>query len=188
MVGMRGLHSPWGTIQSSTELAPGIVSVDTPSHGGIHLSRERQRAMPAALKLKTPWYEEDLEYNRVLLAFPDLFKPEQVEKAHETLRDWHPDVYQAWTGKEVKPEESRVLRERLFKEANKDNYIVLAAWGSWNEKVPKGFVGVFAGKGGRQEDGMYPPDCKYFLVPDEEYHSGDFVVDPARHKEVESIS
>jgi len=41
--------SPWGEVQHSSELAPGIWQVMTASHGGIFLSRQRLDAMPAIL-------------------------------------------------------------------------------------------------------------------------------------------
>jgi hypothetical protein len=61
-------HSPWGAIDDHKILAWGIVSVGTPSHGGIYLSEERQRMLPAwARKIpasycpKPTWWEEDCE-------------------------------------------------------------------------------------------------------------------------------
>ena len=68
---MEDNDSPWGPIDEREEIAPGIVSVITGSHGGLILSPERQDAMPAHLRLDGAAYEEDGEFNLVTLAFPD---------------------------------------------------------------------------------------------------------------------
>jgi hypothetical protein len=182
--------TPWGPPQHWTNIAEGIDCVSTAGHGGIKLSRQRQAKMPAALKLEGGWYEEDVEYNRVVVVFPECFKTEQVAGAHAVLKDWCPDEYAAWSGQPVAIEDSHVLRERIFREKHKNDYMVMSAWGDWKEGVPKGMVGVFAGRGGRTEDHRFPGDCKYFLVPAEEYQTrkGDFVIDLTRHKEIPPIN
>ena len=38
--------SPWGSVQSCERIAGGIYSICTASHGGIKLSRQRNRIMP----------------------------------------------------------------------------------------------------------------------------------------------
>ena len=65
------MHTPWGASQSVVPLAEGIISVSTASHGGVKLSPERQRAMPWALAMNEPWYEEDCDWSLVYLAFED---------------------------------------------------------------------------------------------------------------------
>lgn len=66
--------SPWGAIDYATRLAEGIVSVSTPSHGGIWLSQARQAEMPAELvavnflKSQT-WWEEDCDAIMPLYVF-----------------------------------------------------------------------------------------------------------------------
>ena len=84
---MKLTDSPWGRIDWQKEIAPGIISVSTPSHGGYWLSPDRIDAMPANLK-KTDsrycpvnWYEEDCEWSRVALAFPECFTEEKLENA-----------------------------------------------------------------------------------------------------------
>lgn len=59
--------SPWGKVQHSTQIAPGIYGVSTSSHGGIHLSPARigemQRILdPSIVEPFTgdwAWWEED---------------------------------------------------------------------------------------------------------------------------------
>lgn len=77
------MNTPWGQSQDEREVAPGIIEVSTARHGGMHLSPERRKAMPAALRaFETcaggPWYEEDLDAGIVVLAFPDDFSGHQV--------------------------------------------------------------------------------------------------------------
>ena len=42
--------TPWGHPDTVTEIAPGIISYSTPSHGGIWLSDQRVASMPKALR------------------------------------------------------------------------------------------------------------------------------------------
>ena len=64
-----GDHSPWGVIENSEQLCPGVVHVITPSHGGIWLSRERYAEMPPDQRSVDRWYEEDCEAAYVLHHF-----------------------------------------------------------------------------------------------------------------------
>ena len=72
-------HTPWGTPDRAIELAPGILLIDTPSHGGIWLSPERNALIPAWIKALTfasgqgrnGWYEEDCDIAIPLAAFPE---------------------------------------------------------------------------------------------------------------------
>lgn len=68
---MEDNDSPWGPIEEKEEIAPGVASITTGSHGGLLLSPERQAAMPPHLRLGHGAYEEDGEYNLVALGFPD---------------------------------------------------------------------------------------------------------------------
>ena len=94
------MNTPWGSSQSVEVIAPGIRFLSTASHGGIELSRERLAEMPAHLKTPTTFYqagstffEEDCEYARVVLAFPQYFTPTQVKQADQSLRVIHPEIF-----------------------------------------------------------------------------------------------
>lgn len=64
--------TPWGCMDDeSEELAPGILSVITATHGGLLLSPERNTLMPAHLRYDNRGYEEDGEFYLVALGFPD---------------------------------------------------------------------------------------------------------------------
>ena len=86
----RPTSSPWGPVQSATDVAPGIWFVSTESHGGYLLSNERRFAMPVHLKevftfAGGNWFEEDCDWAIVALAFPDLFPPEALPHARATV-------------------------------------------------------------------------------------------------------
>lgn len=87
--------TPWGMADHEKELADGIVVYSTPSHGGIHLSPERQKVLQRAVKFNTfaggPWYEEDCDVAVVYLVFHEEFALERVKAAFEaaqTFRGW----------------------------------------------------------------------------------------------------
>jgi hypothetical protein len=177
-----GSRSPWGKVNHVSEVAPGIQSCSTPGHGGFKLDRKHNEKVPAPLRQKSGWYEEDCRYAVVLVTFPEHFSQSQVRGAHKTLKAWYPDEYRAAYNVEVELKESHVLRERAAKEAARGKLQSLAAWGDWHVAVPKGKVGVVAKIDGREGSG---PE-RYFLVPESEYdvRALVFVVDPSRHEEV----
>ena len=58
------MHTPWGDPQDIEELAEGVWRVETAGHGGLKLSRERWRSLPAAVRevlLDPGFAEEDCE-------------------------------------------------------------------------------------------------------------------------------
>ena len=70
------MHTPWGWSQDVEELAEGIWRIETPGHGGLKLSRERWRELPAVVRdafLNPPFAEEDCEepIARTLLGIGD---------------------------------------------------------------------------------------------------------------------
>lgn len=75
--------TPWGASQSEEKIAEGITFYSTASHGGFKLSEERMDKLPEGLKdIKTwagrTWYEEDCDYNIIVLAFPQFFEKRSV--------------------------------------------------------------------------------------------------------------
>ena len=95
-------HTPWGQAQQTKTIAPGIVRVNTASHGGYLLDEEALARMPAALRAIGPWagrgaYEEDCDWSIVALAFPQHFPEPAILAAVEMglghfgekgARDW----------------------------------------------------------------------------------------------------
>ena len=100
-------YSAWGTVQTAKELAPGVWDVTTESHGGIILSDERVKALPAwARGIRTyagldNHFEEDCDWCIVALAFPDVMEAKQqnhraysvLRCALMTLKGTHPAAY-----------------------------------------------------------------------------------------------
>jgi len=98
---IRKTSSPWGAVQGSTELAPGIVSYHTAGHGGIWLSSERQQALNWSNNwLKSAeWWEEDCDWAIPYYFFrADIEKHGQAWKFEEnlkgavlTIKAYHPE-------------------------------------------------------------------------------------------------
>ena len=199
----EGMQTPWGQADQVYNYCDGIGRVCTPSHGGIKLSRERNAKIPMALRREGGWYEEDCDWAIPYYFFADELKAVGQDAGGDaiaTLKNWMPHEFAAATDIEVLPSESSALREELFYKANSDKFIVTAAWGDWQGGVPTGMVGVLAIIGGRSATGLakdHPPE-HWFLVPKDEYndvYNNDpssrrvgFVIDPARHIEVEDFS
>jgi len=81
--------SPWGHIQTRETLAPGIVAVTTASHGGIWLSWSRHKQVKERFGptfAGGPWYEEDCDWARVAVTFPEAFTADAVAAAEATIR------------------------------------------------------------------------------------------------------
>lgn len=68
-----------------------------------------------------------------------------------------------------------ILRERAFAIENANNYVAVAAYGDWYKDVPKGYVGVMATLGGSRHSDA---EAKWFLVKEEEYQAGNYVIKP----------
>lgn len=194
----EGMRTPWGAAQHVEIFAPGIGQVGTASHGGIKLSDELNAAVPAYMRNESGWYEEDCDCAIPLTVFEKYLRlhgsPCLVESLDKypptkTLAEWRPDAYERYFGRKLAPEESHVLRDRAFKAAHANDYVVIAAWGDWQGGVPNGWVGVFATLGESRREPAYSQG-KYFLVPATEYQAraGSFVIDPARHIEVDDFT
>ncbi len=167
--------TPWGAAQTSQRYGYGVTRYTTAGHGGFRVSPTVNAKVPDHLRIEDGWYEEDCEWARVPLAFPELFTNDDLEAAKRTLRTWAPDAYEAHFGVTLRPGESVVKDERAFHEEHRDDLLVTTAWGDWHDAVPAGFVGVVARRGDQE---------RHFLVPKAEYDADrqfSFIVDPARH-------
>jgi len=181
-----GRSSPWGRIQTVRAVADGIYKVTTAGHGGLKLDRERNERIPKGVRQSGGWYEEDCEWSIVACRFPEFFPVAVQGPAIKTCKDYFPAAFEEITGVAVDPSESRALREVIFREANKDNFVVVAASGDWSEGCPVGFVVAKASVGGRDENGHHGPTID-FLVPQDEYRARPefgFVIDLGRHQRV----
>ena len=169
--------TPWGVSQNRKTIAPGIIFHSTASHGGFKVCKKLNNTIPAYMKNKNGWYEEDCEWCKVAVTFPEAFLKEYVS-ALDTLRNWYPDEYEKHFGVLPRISESHVLKERVFARDNANKYVVVSTILADNDMVE-----CYAVKGGRLENGRYASeDHKTFLVPKAEYKI-PFVIDINRHKE-----
>jgi len=103
------MNTPWGRSQQQNTLATGIVFYSTARHGGYHLSQQRFFEMPESLrKARDPqwttgtdssWFEEDLDWCLVCLAFPEYFSADLCRTAIRSARAWSDktaDHYPGW--------------------------------------------------------------------------------------------
>ena len=56
--------------------------------GGFKVSKERLAAMPTALVNPSGWYEEDCEFSKVVLAFPECFEHDEWHIAAQDFKYW----------------------------------------------------------------------------------------------------
>lgn len=83
-------QSLWGPVQSCTKVAEGIWAVGTAGHGGYVLSEERAKQFKDIMPLFKSSYssarefEEDMDCIAVVLAFPECFPKDGVERAVKT--------------------------------------------------------------------------------------------------------
>lgn len=183
-------HSPWGPVQSEERIAPGITFVSTASHGGFKVSDELNKKIPASMRQDDGWYEEDVEWAIIPVIYPEVFDDDTRQRAIATIRNWHPKIYERFFEEKLAPGESFKKDEERFRLEHRDDYVGMTAYGDWKEGVPPGFVGVFAGRGGRTSHGMFPKDTAWFLVTENEYEERSpfgFVIDESVHRRIEPL-
>lgn len=155
--------SPWGSIQYSAQIAPGLRQVSTASHGGLLLSHgaaERLHISPMALSLGNRWqdgwaYEEDCEWAILAWEIPQhwplLFRHAgwQIQADPrtyliETLSAWCPTILLYHGVSPSPPEFARYLRRRQRDRlrAERSPELIVAARGDWAEGCPPGAVEV----------------------------------------------
>lgn len=182
------MYTPWGNSDSQKVLAPGILELSTPSHGGIKVEKELNLLIPEYMRASDGFYEEDVDWAIVATVFPHAFSRSQREEAKNTLRNSVPMAYELYYKEVIAPGKSHVKDEIAFKAIHKNDYIGMAAWGDWHPQVPKDQVVVFAGRGGRTSDYKYPKDTAYFVVPAEDYADaplGNFVIDETKYERID---
>jgi hypothetical protein len=93
------LDTPWGRADSATDLGLGIMSVSTPSHGGIFVPEEQLPNIPAHARAwarkwtrSEQWYEEDCCWSAVAVTFPVLFTTEELHVARRIFSQYCPPV------------------------------------------------------------------------------------------------
>ena len=92
------IETPWGQSQTVQIVAPGILNVSTPGHGGYLLDAERNAVVLAHFPEVKPWagpaaYEEDCDWSYVAISFPQFFAPQTLYHAFETLKGYYTGQY-----------------------------------------------------------------------------------------------
>ena len=159
---MGKYHTLWGWTQDKITIVPGIDFYSTASHGGFVLSDEYNKKIPPYMRNDSRHYEEDAEWSKVVVVFKDHFTTEEYKKAVNVFRNWFPTEYETFFDETIKPGQSLVKDENRFKKENKNNFVGRAAFGSWHETVPNGFVGLYLI---RESDGKEITK----LIPKDEY-------------------
>ncbi len=117
-----GGHSPWDTIQhiEAIEEDGSILSITTAGHGGLWVSKEKQAQMPAILRpnLDGHWYEEDCEWAKVHVAFPNLEGGKRYEFALVALYQWNHPIYMKHFDLKTNEEAEAHVRARISPERN----------------------------------------------------------------------
>ena len=169
--------TPWGPAQASSRYAEGIVFHSTAGHGGFHLDPARNARVHPAYRNRDGWYEEDSEWAKVAVTFPEHFLEDEHDEADATLRHAMPDAYERVNGVVLQSGESRAKDARQFLIDHATDWIVTSAIISGQRP---GFVECVAVRGGDRGCA----DARRFLVPAAEYQIGrfGFVIDEARHE------
>ena len=172
--GVRPWMQPW-------RLGSGNGSVTRPlRHNGLPYSLSLihiYRKVHALLRAEVGWYGEDCGWAIVAITFPDLFARFERRCAGRSVRDSWPDAWETIFGVVLAPGESHEKDRRAFHELHAENWIVVSAIASGQQK---GFVECVATPGGRLGEGT---EERRFLVPADEYAVGrfGFVINPIRH-------
>ena len=170
--------TPWGSSQLATIYGPSVIAHSTASHGGFHLSPDRNRLIDPTLRKDSPWYEEDCEWAIVALTFPNLFTAYERRCADETIRHSWPDTWERIHGRILAAGESQSRDRRVFEHAHADNWVVISAIYSDQHAEMTEVVATRGGIRGAEGE-------RRFLVPSDEYGGRGpfgFVIDETRHQ------
>lgn len=83
--------TPWGKADRKEIIAPGITFYSTPRHGGYKVNKKQRLMMPPQWQNADGWYEEDCEYLKVILSFPQHFSQTLVDHANRTYKRFFND-------------------------------------------------------------------------------------------------
>lgn len=186
-------RTPWGSAQYVDHLAPGIAVVSTAGHGGVKLSRERNRRIPTPLRRDGGWYEEDCEAGIPTMYYPEAFclryeDPVETiaERGRQTVMDWFPDEYEEALGVTIPRGASYIKDQHEWDTLHTNDESAISARG-FGYDLPDGMVAVTVMKGGYGSG----PSTRTILVHKDDYHDpanrhpvgkcgGSFVVDPSK--------
>jgi hypothetical protein len=185
-----GSRTPWGEAQNADHIAPGVVIVDTDGHGGVKLSPERNAAIPAALRNRSGWYEEDSErfiveafhadaYAKVRWGTGQARAVEAIQtSALEHLRDRYPDQYEKATGETILPGQSHERDGQLWRKEHENDFVFAGSDTAVTEPDHVVVTGRVAATGKTAD----------FLVPRSDYKElrnlNRFVIDSSKYRQL----
>lgn len=168
---MNKLSTPFGVAHSLTYCDPerSIVYASTSEHEcyGVSLTRE----MPAPLANLAiveggwRWFEGDIAYAAVIVAFPQFFAPATVEAAKADLRNEFPSAYQKHFNVRLTPADSRRLEQAAWEDRTHNKFVACASFSDEHWNIPQGMAYV---SGWRRSD----ESTAGFLVPAAEERAG----------------
>ena len=97
--------TPWRSVQNAEELAPGIISYSTASHGGIWIDKKHQQKLEKYTinnwLNSSQWWEEDCDWVIPYLVFSFEIQEhgkaykfiENLATAHSIAKSQHPEFY-----------------------------------------------------------------------------------------------
>ncbi|NTF10639.1 hypothetical protein G6L37_32095 [Agrobacterium rubi] len=181
--------TPWGQSQHAVFYADGIIAHSTASHGGFALSPDRNRIVPATIRVPNGFYEEDCAWVAVPVTYPELFTDFEKRQADDILRHVYPQAWEAAHSQVLQPGQSRAKDRDRFDRDNADRWVVISAIQS---RQHPGFVECIAMLGGRRSAGGRGPadEQRRYLVDDALYDIGTFgfVIDEARDRRYDGPS
>lgn len=167
-----GSRTPWGKADNVERVAPGIVFAGTPSHGGYKLSRERNAAIPPALRERSGWYDEDDGRAVVHMYHPDSARPREgftradvAAEAAVSIRDHRPAAYEKATGTTI-PFGVSSGKDKADYYADKKGQVLVYSIGGREDPENPGFVKASTRVHGDSQSGFGT-----HLVPKDAYDS-----------------
>lgn len=89
--------TPWGTAQTATYHAKGLIQYSTAGHGGFHVSNALLKRIPDYLQTADAyapgtagWFEEDCAWAIVAICLPEFFSLEHRYDAVRTMQSTYP--------------------------------------------------------------------------------------------------
>ena len=178
-------NTEWGKADGGTYYAPGVVSVFTPSHGGLIISQDVHETLPEAAQTKlrsrignvpgqadtlsdVAFYEEDISWALLALGMPEIFTDREKDVAERVLIDDFPNEWEAVRGEVIPEGKSRTREQERFRKENAKNLVTISAI---TDNENPGKVRVTAAVGGRQTNGRHGK-TREFLVDEPRYMAG----------------
>jgi hypothetical protein len=121
--------TPWGASNGRYRYGFGVSFYSCPGHGGFKVSDGMLAQMPPELAAigDNGWFEEDCDWAAVAAAFPRMFTADELDAAFQSLRDYHPDAFEAWSGETCDPSNSHLRAKEAFTRDHRNDHVATAA-------------------------------------------------------------